>query len=319
MHQFWTENLQAFLDLPCPVLNFFIDVWSFLEFVTDVNIHAFASESGEGPVKLSQSRFYTRKTVEQGRNSTNSGKRKDALCGNSAVQTMSKILQRKATWFRSIASLLFDMRESWLLNRTFIYISLAVILTALELGCGGGKNDPPGTGVIPQVAHVFVLVEENHSYNQVIGNPAMPYTNMLAQKYALATQSHANRFNSLPNYFMLTVGSLITTNDEYTGTVTADNVARAVSKAGKTWKIYAESLPNIGYLGPTVYPYGKDHNPFAYFSDVIKSSSQAAKIVPFTQLATDMQNGTLPDYAMIVPNFENDGHDCPGGGVNCSD
>ncbi len=120
------------------------------------------------------------------------------------------------------------MKESCLFNGTFIYISLAIVL-AVEPGCGGGKNDPPpGTGVVPQVDHVFVLVEENHSYNQVIGNPAMPYTNTLAQKYALATQYHANRFNSLPNYFMLTVGNLITTNDNFTGTVTADNVARAV-------------------------------------------------------------------------------------------
>ena len=229
-------------------------------------------------------------------------------------------MQGKATWSRYIASVLLDMKESWLFNRTFIYISLAIVLAALESGCGGGKNDPPpGMGVVPQVDHVFVLVEENHSYNQVIGNPAMPYTNMLAQKYALATQYHANRFNSLPNYFMLTVGNLITTNDNFTGAVTADNVVRAVTKAGKTWKTYAESLPNIGYKGQSTGAYGRDHNPFAYFSDVENSSSQTANMVPFTQLATDIQNNTLPDYAMIVPNFNNDGHDCPAAIPGCSD
>ncbi len=166
---------------------------------------------------------------------------------------------------------------------------------------------------------MFVLVEENHSYGQVIGNAAMPYTNMLSQNYALATQYFANRFNSLPNYFMLTVGNLVTTDDLYTGTVTADNVARAVTAAGKSWKIYAESLPSVGYIGPSSFPYGKDHNPFAYFSDVKNSSSQAANIVPFTQLAIDIQNDTLPHYAMIVPDFENDGHDCPPGMSSCSD
>jgi phosphatidylinositol-3-phosphatase len=206
------------------------------------------------------------------------------------------------------------------------YICWALFLTLLlaiaGAGCSGVSSRDGGGGgggTIPHVAHVFVLVEENHSYDDVIGNPAMPYTNSLATKYSLATQYYANRHNSLPNYFMLTVGDLVTTNDLYTGTVTADNVVRALTKAGKSWKVYADGLPSIGYLGPTVGPYGKDHNPFTYFSDVLNSSSQAANVVPFTQLATDMNSGTLPDYAMIVPDFENDGHDCPKGIPNCAD
>lgn len=204
--------------------------------------------------------------------------------------------------------------------RTLFFFSLAFLLTAVQLGCGGGgTSDPPSTNKVPVVAHVFVLVEENHAYSSIIGNPAMPYTNSLAKQYALATQYYANRHNSLPNYFMLTVGDLVTTDDTYTGTVTADNVARAVSAAGKTWRIYAESLPSPGYLGASVIPYGKDHNPFTYFSDVLNSSSQAANVVPFTQLASDMQKGTLPDYSMIVPDFANDGHDCPNEGANCTD
>jgi acid phosphatase len=169
------------------------------------------------------------------------------------------------------------------------------------------------------VSHVFILVEENHSYSSVIGNSAMPYTNQLAQQYSLATQYYANRHNSLPNYFMLTVGDLVTTNDLYSGTVTRDNVVRALTAAGKTWKVYADSLPNIGYTGKSVMPYARDHNPFAYFSDVLNSSAQKANIVPLGQLSTDLTNGTLPDYAMIVPNLANDGHDCPGEGSGCSD
>ena len=147
----------------------------------------------------------------------------------------------------------------------------------------------------------------------------MSYTNSLAQHYALATQYYANRHNSLPNYFMLTVGDLVTDNDLFTATVKSDNVVHALVAAGKTWKIYADGLPSIGYVGPTSGAYFKDHNPFAYISDVLNSSSQTANIVPFTQLATDLQNGTLPDYAMIVPNAANDGHDCPDEASNCTD
>ena len=190
--------------------------------------------------------------------------------------------------------------------------------SVLGTACGGGSV-PQGTGKIPVVGHVFVLVEENHSFEQVIGNSAMPYTNTLAQNYSLATQYFANRHNSLPNYFMLTVGDLITTNDLYTGTVSSDNVVRALTAAGKSWKIYAESLPKAGFTGSADAPYARDHNPFAYFDDVLNSPSQAASIVPITQLATDLQNGTLPDYAMIVPNLANDGHGCPAQAGNCSD
>jgi acid phosphatase len=169
------------------------------------------------------------------------------------------------------------------------------------------------------VAHVFVLVEENHSYANVIGNPDMPYTNSLAQQYALATQYYANVHNSLPNYFMLTVGQLVAQDDLFSGTVTGNNVARALTSAGKSWKIYAESLPHTGYVGNAVFPYGKDHNPFSYFSDVVKDPAQADNMVPLSQLTTDIQNNTLPDYAMIVPNFVNDGHDCPANMSACSD
>jgi acid phosphatase len=198
---------------------------------------------------------------------------------------------------------------------------LLIALAASQVGCGGTSDlpPPPGGGKIPAVSHVFVLVEENHAYESVIGNASMPYTNSLAQRYALATQYFANRHNSLPNYFMLTVGDLVTTDDLFTGTVTSDNVVRALTAAGKSWKIYAESLPGTGYLGASSVPYSKDHNPFAYISDVLDSSSQAANIVSFTELSTDLQNGTLPNYAMIVPNAANDGHDCPNESSICTD
>jgi len=104
-------------------------------------------------------------------------------------------------------------------------------------GGGVGASDPVwGTDSIPVVAHVFVLVEENHAYGDVIGNPAMPYTNALAARYALATQYYSNRHNSLPNYFMLPVGDMVATNDLFTGVITSDNLVRALTAAGKTWK-----------------------------------------------------------------------------------
>jgi hypothetical protein len=51
-----------------------------------------------------------------------------------------------------------------------------------------------------------VLVEENHSYPEVIGNSAMPNFNSLAAQYGLATQHFAVAHRSIPNYLLLTTG-----------------------------------------------------------------------------------------------------------------
>src|SRR5579864_7231360 len=114
------------------------------------------------------------------------------------------------------------MKKGRRICRNLAVLGCAVGMLFIQAGCGGGgahSSDPlPGTGQIPLVAHVFVLVEENHAYESVIGNASMSYTNSLAQHYGLATQYFANRHNSLPNYFMLTVGDLVTTDDLFTGT-----------------------------------------------------------------------------------------------------
>ena len=167
---------------------------------------------------------------------------------------------------------------------------------------------PASAQTVPPSSHVFLLVEENHSYSSVIGNSPMPYLNSLAKKYGLATQFYANTHPSIGNYFMMTTGQIITNNDSMCSAVTQDNIVRHLLTAGKTWKSYAESLPSIGYTGCGVYPYVKRHNPFAYFSDVAKSS-QKYNLVPFTKFAADLANHTLPQFSFIVPNLLHDAHD----------
>jgi acid phosphatase len=172
---------------------------------------------------------------------------------------------------------------------------------------------------VPHSNHVVVVVEENHSLSQVIGNPAMPYFNSLATTYALATQYYANTHPSIGNYFMLTTGQLITNNDGTTATVTADNIVRHLLIAGKTWKGYAENLPATGYLGPDVFPYVRRHYPVSFFSDVVHSSVQRLNLVPFSHFPADLANGHLPDFSLVIPNLQDDAHNCPAGLVTCSD
>jgi phosphatidylinositol-3-phosphatase len=219
-------------------------------------------------------------------------------------------------------------------NYAVLFVLIAAI--ASQCACGGGTSSsttgggggggttptPPPAASTPTFAHVFLVIEENHSFSDVIGNSSMPFLNSLASAYGLATQYYADAHPSLPNYFMLTVGAgtSITGSegDAYSGVVTQDNVVRALTAAGKTWKCYAESLPSVGYLGGNSGAYLQHHVPFVYFSDVQNSPAQASNLVPFTQLATDMANNALPDYAFIVPNANDDAHNCPAGLSTCT-
>jgi len=153
-----------------------------------------------------------------------------------------------------------------------------------------------------------LVLEENHSYSDVIGDSDMPYFNSLAQQYGMAAQYYADAHPSLPNYFMLTVGLTETDSDSFSGVVTDDNIVRELVKAGKSWKSYAEAIPSAGYLGGDTGNYLQHHNPFVYFSDVQNDPPQAANIVPFTQFATDLANNALPQYSFIVPDIMDDAH-----------
>ncbi len=170
-----------------------------------------------------------------------------------------------------------------------------------------------------QLQHVFVVMLENHSYDQVIGNPAMPYLNSLAREYGLATNFYANTHPSIGNYFMATVGRIVSNDDNWQGVVDDDNLARELQRAGKSWKVYAQKLPSTGYDGNDVYPYCKHHNPFAYFRDVRESREQAKNMVDYGQIWKDSEANALPNYAFLVPDKQNDAHDCPWKMKNCRD
>src|SRR5256885_25469 len=192
----------------------------------------------------------------------------------------------------------------------------AVVLLLLLSSCGTGSGNPGSTSA-GNFTHVAVVVLENQNFSSIIGNATMPFLNSLASSNSLAHQYFANTHPSIGNYFMMTTGQAITNDDAFTGTVSDDNIARELTSAGKTWKVYAESLPSPGYTGGDVFPYFKNHNPFAYFSDVV-GTSQASNLVPFSQLTTDVGNNALPNFLFIVPNIQNDMHDCPAGFGTCT-
>src|SRR6266568_6269462 len=188
--------------------------------------------------------------------------------------------------------------------------ALAVMLAlAVDSSCRG-STAPTGVGG-RSFNHIFMVVEENTDYTSVIGSSSMPYLNGLAQQYGLATQYYANTHPSIGNYFELSTGQVLTNNDGSSTIENVPNIVRSLLGAGKTWKSYAESIPNACYLGGDTGNYARKHNIFPLLSDVANDpTGQGCNNVPFTQFATDVANGTLPTFSNIVPNLCNDAHDC---------
>src|SRR5580693_2417550 len=215
------------------------------------------------------------------------------------VLTSTAVRHVRAVRFRSIASSL---------------IGICVVALA---GCVGqvAKTPPPAAPVAAQNArfgHVIVVVEENHNYGDVVANGSAPYLNSLANQYGLATNYFANGHPSIPNYFEVTTGKTLTLIDALTPDVfpvSDDNVVRELIAAGKTWKSYAEDLPNVGYTGGDTGKYAVRHDPLAYMTDVQNDPKQVQNLVPFSQFAADLPTANLPEYSFIVPNLCDDAHD----------
>jgi hypothetical protein len=166
---------------------------------------------------------------------------------------------------------------------------------------------------VPRSSHVWVLAEENNSFENVVGNAQMPYYNQLIKRYGLATQFYSDQHSSLPALMFFVAGAQVeTNNDTVSCQHSEDNVVRELLKRGYSWKSYQENLPDPGYQGlyaGTTNVYYRRHNPLIDFTDVCPGTGQDTKSVPFTQMATDFAAGTTVNFAFITPAGQDDDHD----------
>jgi acid phosphatase len=160
---------------------------------------------------------------------------------------------------------------------------------------------------VPQSKHVWVLTEENHSYEATIGNSSMPYFNLLANKYGLATQYYSEQHNSISALMWLVSGQPITGNNSTTTCYNVNNLGRQLIVQAYKWRSYQEDLPYAGFEGISNLNYVRRHNPIIDFTDTC-AASQKINSVPYTQLATDIANHTTPNFAYITPNLTHDAH-----------
>ncbi|HEX8079050.1 MAG TPA: alkaline phosphatase family protein [Jatrophihabitans sp.] len=192
---------------------------------------------------------------------------------------------------------------------------LRLLLAASMMGLLIGATEPAGASTlssstldaaaagVPRPDHVVVVVMENHSNTDVIGNPAAPYINSLAATGANFSQSYALTHPSQPNYFALFSGSLQGVDDNSCPhTFSTPNLGAALIAKGLTFKGYSESMPYNGYTGCSSGAYVRRHNPWVNWTNVPAASNLTLNAFP-----TDYNE--LPTVSFVIPNLDNDMHD----------
>ncbi|MDB5292721.1 MAG: hypothetical protein JWL69_3962 [Phycisphaerales bacterium] len=175
------------------------------------------------------------------------------------------------------------------------------------------------SGGLPRPDHVVVVVEENHTYDQILG-PATPstllwpvdlpsplnqdrYLRNLARRSASMTQMQSVGRPNATTYQSLMSGLNPTPPDHPVPPPPyhAPNLASELIAAGMTFGGYSESLPYVGYRGGNVGGYDRPHNPWVDLANVPRSDN-----LPFSAFPSNYAK--LPTVSFVVPNLYNDMH-----------
>jgi phosphatidylinositol-3-phosphatase len=196
----------------------------------------------------------------------------------------------------------------------------------------------PADRAMPKYDHIFVIVEENKAYEQIIGNPNAPNINRLAKTYGLASNFYGQVHPSEANYIAMLGGSTFGIHDDdayycrpgqvdpfcphasqpgyATHTIASKSLIDQLQNKGLTWKGYFEDIPAPGSKA-VVAPsgdrplYAAKHNGFMNFQAVQDDPNRANKIVGLPQLLAGLKTGKVPNYSHIVPNQCNEMHGLP--------
>jgi hypothetical protein len=125
---------------------------------------------------------------------------------------------------------------------------------ALATAAASATAATAASSSFPSYDHVFLILDENLNYSQVIGNPDAPDINALAADYGIATHYTGVGDPSEPNYVGMLGGSTFGISDDnpyfWPGhTVNQPNLLSQLEGAGKTWRAYLQGIPYAGHRG----------------------------------------------------------------------
>jgi hypothetical protein len=154
--------------------------------------------------------------------------------------------------------------------------------------------------------HIVIVVEENHSYREILNNAQAPYMNQLMKQGANLTNHYAIEHPSQPNYLDLFSGSNqgVTNDKTPKHTFKSANLASELIAKGLTFGGYSEGMPKTGFTGPYDLKtnYARKHNPWVNFTNVPTTVN-----MPFTSFPKDYSK--LPTVSFVIPSMDHDIHD----------
>jgi hypothetical protein len=172
--------------------------------------------------------------------------------------------------------------------------------------CGGSLSLH---AALPRPDHVVLVIEENHSYSQIIGNADCPFINSLAAQGVNMTQSYAITHPSQPNYLDLFCGSSFTVKEDECppegSPYNVPNLGSLLRDAGFSFIGYSEDLSSSGFMeckDDQKSGYRRKHNPWANFGNLPASTN-----LPLSAFPSDFSQ--LPTLSIVVANLANDMHD----------
>ena len=138
----------------------------------------------------------------------------------------------------------------------------------------------------------------------------------LAEQGILLTEYFGLTHPSQPNYIASVGGDYFGLNNDDFVRI-PENVSTLVDlfdTKGISWRGYFEAIPGPGYMGAIRrgrggHNYVRKHNPFVSYDSINHNGSRLSNILAFTDFQHDLESSSLPQYAHMSPDMQNDGHD----------
>ncbi len=153
---------------------------------------------------------------------------------------------------------------------------------------------------------VLIIVLENTDYDEAL---KQPFLKKMTSQGALLENMNGLTHPSQGNYLAMIGGDSFQVKNDDPVNLHYQNLIDLLEKKGLSWKGYMENYPGNCFTGTTKGRYVRKHNPFISFNNIASDAGRCANIQDLKAFAQDAAAGTLPNFSILSPDLDNDGHD----------